>query len=412
MDFKRIEGGICAPQGFLAYGVHCGLRKNKSKPDLAMICSELPCDAAAVYTQNKVKGATIVVTKQHIEEDGKLQALIINSGNANTCNIDGEEKAMMMCKLCADELKLSPSAIGVASTGIIGEILPIEPIQQAVPALAKGLSIDGNIQAAEAILTTDTCKKEVSVEFLINGTICRVGGMAKGSGMIHPNMATMLCFLTTDVAIESSLLQKIVSAVTNDTFNMVSVDGDTSTNDMVVAMASGKAQNERLNTCSDKESIEVFEQALFYVMRELSRKIASDGEGATKLLECNVVGGTDQVNAKIVAKAVITSSLFKSAMFGKDPNWGRILCAVGYSGADIDVDKVQVTLESVNGSVCVCENGRGVSFDERLAHEVLKPEEVKININLHLSSDCAHDATAWGCDLTYDYVKINAAYHT
>lgn len=405
--FKKIGGGVCAPEGFFASGIHCGLRKNKKKPDLALIYCDVPCEAAAVYTKNKVKGAPILVTREHLK-NSKARAVIVNSGNANTCNIDGEEKASEMCSLAARAVGITTDEVLVASTGIIGEVLPIEPIKAAIPQLAKTLAKDGNRQAREAILTTDLVKKETSFTFELDGVTCTMGGMAKGSGMIHPNMATMLCFMTTDINITSELLQKALSAVTEDTFNMVSVDGDTSTNDMALIMASRKAVNTLIDKASSK-GYKLFVEGLHFMMENLSKKIAKDGEGATKLLECNVCGAKDKKSAKAIAKSVITSSLFKSAMFGQDPNWGRILCAVGYSEAQVDIDRVKVCLCSKTGEVIVCENGRGVSVDLAEAFEVLTADEIRINITL---GDGKAKATAWGCDLTYDYVKINAAYHT
>lgn len=405
--YETIDGGVCAANGFLAAGVHCGLRKNKAKPDLALIYSEVLCNAASVYTQNKVKGAPIVVTRQHLE-NGKAQAIIVNSGNANTCNIDGEYKAEMMCELASNELAIDKTNVVVASTGIIGEVLPIEPIANAIPKLKAALSHDGNNDAALAILTTDTCKKEFAVTFELDGVKCVVGGMCKGSGMIHPNMATMLCFITTDVSIHPDLLHDALLTVTDKTFNMVSVDGDTSTNDMVTVLASGSAQNVYIDN-PRSDAYDVFLNALYAVMMNLARLVAQDGEGATKLLECCVTGcETDQV-AKVIAKSVITSNLFKSAMFGQDPNWGRILCAVGYADASFDVGHVSVRLKSSNGEVTVCKNGRGVEFDTNLVKEVLHSDEIKILIKLGNEDG---KAVAWGCDLTYDYVKINAAYHT
>lgn len=406
-EFDMIEGGVCAAKDFQASGVHCGLRKNKEKPDLALIYSKTPCHAAAVYTQNKVKGATIHVTKAHLA-DNRAQAVIINSGNANTCNPDGEEKAEAMCALAAEALSLSPEDIAVASTGIIGEILPLKPIEKAMPALKKALRPDGNEDAANAIMTTDTYKKEFAVRFSLGGKECTLGGMAKGSGMIHPNMATMLCFMTTDVNIDPDLLKSALSQVTKDTFNMVSVDGDTSTNDMALILASGKAGNAIIEDISS-EDYQIFVNALYVIMMNLSREIARDGEGATKLLECAVDGAVNETAAKIVAKSVITSSLFKSAMFGEDPNWGRILCAVGYSGAELDIDEAEVFLQSENGQICVCRQGRGISFSAEEAKKVLSANEIRIIIHL---ADGEGKAVAWGCDLTYDYVKINAAYHT
>lgn len=407
LEFSQIEGGVCAPVGFVANGVHCGLRRNKKHPDLALIYCDVPCNTAAVYTQNKVKGAPIHVTKANIA-NGIAQAVIVNSGNANTCNPDGEEKAAKMCALAANALLIAPNDVVVASTGIIGDPLPIEPIEKAIPKLKAGLSAQGNEKAREAILTTDLTKKEIAISFMIDGVLCKIGGMAKGSGMIHPNMATMLCFMTSDISISHELVQKAISTVTIDTFNMVSVDGDTSTNDMAVILCSGKAGNPMI-TNESTEAYQKFEAALHLVMRYLSREIARDGEGATKLLECNVIGAVNTESARLIAKSVITSSLFKCAMFGKDPNWGRILCAVGYSGGEVDVEGVEVELSSVGGAFVVCKNGRGTGYDHEIATCVLAASEIHINIKL---SDGDSTATAWGCDFTYDYVKINAAYHT
>lgn len=405
--YDFVEGGVCAAKGFQASGIHCGLRKNREKPDLALLYSESSCKAAAVYTTNKVKGATLIVTKEHLENH-MAQAVIINSGNANTCNPDGEEKAKMMCELAAQELELQVEDVLVASTGVIGEILPIEPIAAACPKLVKELRLDGNSDAALAILTTDTMRKEIAVTFDLDGVPCTIGGMAKGSGMIHPNMATMLCFMTTDAAIESELLQMALSAVTKDTFNMVSVDGDTSTNDMALIMASGKAGNPEI-TSIDSPGYQKFVNGLYAVMMNLSRMIAGDGEGATKLIECTVTGAENEEAAKIVAKSVITSSLFKSAMFGEDANWGRILCAIGYAETDVDIDSVDVALKSENGEIVVCQGGRGVNFSEEKAKKILQAEEVKILLTLGNGNG---KAVAWGCDLSFDYVKINASYRT
>lgn len=405
--YKFIVGGVCATRGFMASGVHCGLRKNRTKPDLALIYSEKECTAVAVYTTNKVKGATIYITQKHLQNK-KAKAVIINSGNANTCNLDGEEKALMMCELIATELGINTDDVIVASTGIIGEILPIEPIQKAVPNLKASLSEIGNENASLAILTTDTCKKECAVSFLLDGKTCTIGGMCKGSGMIHPNMATMLCFLTSDVNIHPDLLQQALSSVTKNTFNMVSVDGDTSTNDMVSLLASGTAQNKIIDN-PDSEDYTIFLNGLYAVMMNLSREIARDGEGATKLLECSVVGAQTDETAKIIAKSVITSSLFKTAMFGEDPNWGRILCAIGYADAEFDIDEVAVRIKSEVGDITVCKNGRGIDFDVEKVIEILRCDEVKVVVKI---GSGIGQAVAWGCDLTYDYVKINADYHT
>ena len=403
---KTVSGGVCAAKGFTANGLHCGIRKNHNKKDLAMIFSEVKANAAAVYTTNLVKGAPLIVTKQHLS-DGRAQVVICNSGNANTCNADGIEIAEKMSELAAQELGLSPDDIVVASTGVIGQKLDIAPIAAAVPALAAGLSVEGSTAACEAIMTTDTEQKQLAVEFELGGKTCRIGGIAKGSGMIHPNMATMLVFLTTDAAISSEMLQKALSSDVKKSFNMLSVDGDTSTNDMVTVLANGMAGNEEI--CCDNEDFAVFMKALNSVTVQLCRMIVGDGEGATKLLECAVNGAKDEENAKTVAKSVVCSSLLKAAMFGADANWGRVLCAIGYSGAEVDVSKVNVSFKSVKGEICVCRNGAGIDFSEEKAKEILLEKEIDILIGLGDGDACA---TAWGCDLTYDYVKINGDYRT
>ena len=403
---RVIEGGVCAAKGFTANGVHCGIRKNHSKKDLALIVSAVPASAAAVYTTNLVKGAPITVTKNHIA-DGMAQAVICNSGNANTCNANGIEIAEAMSDLVAKAINVKAEDVVVASTGVIGQPLCIDPIAEGMEALASGLSAEGGKAAAEAIMTTDTVMKEVAVEFEVGGKICHIGGIAKGSGMIHPNMATMLVFLTTDCAIAPNMLQKALSGDIANTFNMISVDGDTSTNDMVTVLANGLAGNETI-TC-EGEDFTAFMQALNTVTIALCRKIAGDGEGATKLLECKVTGAADLANAKIVAKSVICSSLLKAAMFGADANWGRVLCAIGYSGADVDVNKIDVAFRSCAGTVEVCKNGAGIEFSEEIAKTVLLEKEIEILVELN-SGEVA--STAWGCDLTYDYVKINGDYRT
>ena len=403
---KMISGGICAAKGFTASGVHCGIRKSQSKKDLALIMSSVPASAAAVYTTNLVKGAPLTVTKKHLE-NGKAQAVICNSGNANTCNADGIEIAEKMSSLLANELKINASDVVVASTGVIGQPLDVSVIASGIPALCAALSPDGCDDAAEGIMTTDTVKKEVAVEFEIGGKTCRIGGIAKGSGMIHPNMATMLVFITTDAAIAPAMLQKALSGDIADTFNMVSVDGDTSTNDMVTVLANGLAGNDEI-TC-DGDDFAVFMKALNTCTVALCRMIAGDGEGATKLLECKVSGAADIPTAKTVAKSVICSSLLKAAMFGADANWGRVLCAIGYSGANVDVNKVDVSFESKAGKITVCVNGAGVPFSEEEAKQILLEKEIDILIGLNSGSAAA---TAWGCDLTYDYVKINGDYRT
>ena len=403
---KMIEGGVTAAQGFVAGGIHCGVRKNKSKPDLAMIYSEKPCAAAAVYTQNLVKGAPILVTQKNIA-DGTAKAVICNSGNANTCNADGEEKAQTMCDLAAQALGIEPQDVVVASTGVIGQVLPMEPIQAGIPELVKALSADGSHAAATAIMTTDTIAKEAAAEAEIGGKTVKVGGISKGSGMIHPNMATMLCFVTTDCAISPAMLDKAIHQVTEKTFNMISVDEDTSTNDTFAILANGAAGNPEIT--APGPDYDAFAQALEAVCRQLSKLMAGDGEGATKLLICRVDGAMDLAMARTVAKSVICSTLFKAAMFGADANWGRVLCAIGYSGAAVDVDKIDVSFRSAKGQVDVCQNGAGIPFSEEEASQVLSEHEIEILVHLHLGEASAE---AYGCDLTYDYVKINGDYRT
>ncbi len=403
---KIIEGGICAAKGFTAGGIHCGIRKNKDKRDLSLIYSAVKAAAAATYTTNLVKGAPLIVTKEHIS-DGYAQAVICNSGNANTCNANGIEIAEQMSALLSKALCIDEKDVVVASTGVIGEPLDIEPIAKGIPALIDSLSEEGSAEAAEGIMTTDTVKKEVAVEFELGGKICRIGGIAKGSGMIHPDMATMLVFITTDAAIAPDMLQKALSGDIKNTFNMVSVDGDTSTNDMVTVLANGMAGNEPIT--ADGDDFAQFMKALNTVTMNLCRKIAGDGEGATKLLECKVSGAKDEATAKTVAKSVICSSLLKAAMFGADANWGRVLCAIGYSKADVDVNKIDVSFKSAKGEIPVCVDGSGIEFSEEFAKDILLEKEIEILIELKSGSA---QATAWGCDLTYDYVKINGDYRT
>ncbi len=403
-----IQGGVCAAKGFSASGIHCGIRKNRSKRDIALIYSASRANAAAVYTTNLVKGAPLIVTKAHIA-DGCAQAIICNSGNANTCNADGIEIAEKMSAMTADALGIRADDVVVASTGVIGQPLNLEPIAAGIPVLCDTLSseFEGGANAAEAIMTTDTVAKEVAVSFTVGGKECRLGGIAKGSGMIHPNMATMLVFLTTDCAISSEMLAKALSSDVRSTFNMVSVDGDTSTNDMVAILANGAAGNEEI-TCEGEDFAE-FAAALNTVTVALCRMIAGDGEGATKLLVCVVDGASSLCQAKTVAKSVICSSLLKAAMFGADANWGRVLCAIGYSGADVDISRVDVSFRSAAGVVDVCRGGAGIPFSEETAKKVLLEREIEILVSLGSGE---YGATAWGCDLTYDYVKINGDYRT
>lgn len=409
--FEYIEGGVCAPQGFKAGGIHCGLTHagaidSGTKNDLAVIVSDTECTAAAVYTTNKVKGAPIQVTRKNIS-DGKAKGVVVNSVNANTCNADGVEKAERMCVSAASNTGLEPTDFIVASTGVIGQPLPIEPIEKAMPELCKNLSYEGNSAAVEAIMTTDTQPKEVAVRFELGGKTCTMGGMLKGSGMIHPNMATTLSFITTDAAIAPEYLQRCLSDVIRKTLNMVSVDGDTSTNDMCCIMANGLAGNEMIRT--ESTDYAKFTDALFVVLLNLARMMARDGEGATKLIECVCCGANDVETAQTVAKSVITSSLFKAAMFGEDANWGRILCAVGYANADFDIEQVDVSIASDAGKVEVCKNGSGVPFSEEEAKKILSEEEINIFVSIGSGE---YNAAAWGCDLTYDYVKINGDYRS
>lgn len=403
---KKIQGGVCAPIGFKANGVHCGIRKNKTKRDLSLIVSDVRAAAACVYTQNLVKGAPILVTKKHMA-GGYASAIVCNSGNANTCNENGEEIAEQMCGLVADAAGISASDVIVASTGVIGQPLSLDPIREGMPSLVSGLSEEGSSLAAQGIMTTDTIPKEIAYSFQLGGKECHIGAIGKGVGMINPNMATMLIFITTDAAISPAMLQKALSADVKDSFNMVSVDGDTSTNDMVAVLANGCAGNEPV-TAPGKD-FNAFRKALNKVTTYLCRKIAGDGEGATKLLECKVTGAKSKAAARTVAKSVIKSNLFKAAMFGADANWGRVLCAIGYSGADVDITKVSVDFRSRAGELAVCRNGSGIPFSEEEAKKILSEKEIEILIGL---DDGSGKATAWGCDLTYEYVKINGDYRT
>ena len=405
---EKIQGGVCAPKGFKANGIHCGIRKNKTKRDLALIVSERRASAAAVYTTNLVKGAPIAVTKAHLT-DGHAQAMICNSGNANTCNADGVEIAEGMSGLVQEALGIDAEDVIVASTGVIGQPLSLAPIAAGMKGLSAGLSggDEGSGRAAEAIMTTDTVAKEAACTFWAGGRLCTLGGIAKGSGMIHPNMATMLVFLTTDAAIPPDMLRKAILTDLEDSFHMMSVDGDTSTNDMLSIMANGLAGNAEIT--EEGEDYEAFCEGLRTVTHELCRIMAKDGEGATRLIECHVDGAPDKATARTVAKSVICSTLFKSAVYGADANWGRVLCAIGYSGAEVDVTKIDVDFVSSAGRIGVCRAGSGIPFSEEEAKKVLAADEVEVWIGLHDGED---DAVAWGCDLTYDYVKINADYRT
>ena len=406
--YTYVDGGVCAAQGFVANGLNAGINPDKKKNDLCLVYSKEPCSAAGVYTQNKVKGAPVIVTRENLKKShGIAHAILANSKNANTCNFDGIEIAEKACKLAADQLGIKPEEVIIGSTGVIGQRLSIQPFEEYMKPLAEGMTADGNDRAAYAIMTTDTVMKQVAVEFKIGEAICRMGGMAKGSGMIHPNMATTLNFLTSDVAITPELIQKALSDVVKVTYNCLSVDGDTSTNDTVTVMANGLAGNTLID--KEGEDYETFRQALYIVMMNMTRMLAADGEGASKLLECSVTGAPDQETAIIIAKSVIRSPLLKCAMFGEDANWGRVLCAIGYAEAEFDIDKVDVDFESEFGKIAVCRDGSGVEFSEEIAAKILSAEEIHILVELKQGKA---QAKAWGCDLTYDYVKINGDYRS
>lgn len=397
---KGIEGGIAAAKGYKTGAVHSGIRASQSKKDLAVIVSEVPCQAAAVYTSNIVKAAPLHITREHLG-DGTAQAIVINSGNANACAPRGEENALREAQAAAKLLGLKTEDVLVASTGVIGQELPIEVIETA---MGQIVLTDDSADTAKAIMTTDTKMKQTAVEFELNGKTVHLGGIAKGSGMIHPNMGTMLCFVTTDAAISQSVLQQSLSKIVKKTFNRISVDGDTSTNDMCIVLANGLAGNEEITQQND-----VFDQALESVMKDLAVMIASDGEGASRLIISTVVNAADETQAETLAMSVASSSLFKAAMFGSDANWGRVLCAMGYSGAKFDPEKVDVLFQSDAGTVEVAKNGRGLDFDEDLAKKILSRDQVQVVMNLH-EGDVS--VTCWGCDLTYDYVKINGDYRS
>ncbi len=399
-----ITGGICAPKGFIASGIACGIRK-ADKKDLALIVSQKKAATAGVYTKNLVKGAPVIVTQKHLA-NGYARAIIANSGNANTCNDNGIEIAEGMCDLVKKYTGIDSRDVVVASTGVIGQKLSLDPITNGMSALVMGLGKNSD-DAATAIMTTDTVKKEVALQFELGGKQVKMGAIAKGSGMIHPDMATMLVFVTSDAAIAPDMLQKALDYSIADTFNMISVDRDTSTNDTMIVMANGMAENEII--CSEGEDYELFKAALFELSLNLSRSIAKDGEGATKLLECVVTGAKSKSDARLVAKSVICSPLFKCAMFGADANWGRVLCAIGYAGADVDISKVGVGFKSDAGEIYVCKDGGGINFSEEKAKEVLSCSNIVINVSL---GDGDASATAFGCDLTYDYVKINGDYRS
>lgn len=406
-NFKFIDGTVTSPLGFTAQGVCASIKpSNTIKRDLALIYCEKPCTAAAVYTKNLVKSSTIQVTKKHLE-NGVAQAVIVNSGNANTCNADGVEIAEKMCAVAAETLSVNSDDVIVASTGVIGQPLPIEPVIKGAKMMKGKLSKDGGTNAAEAIMTTDTVKKEMAMEMTLGGKKVIVGGIAKGSGMIHINMGTMLSFVTTDAAVSAEMLECALREAVEDSYNMVSVDGDTSTNDTLAIMASGLAGNEPITEKND--DYKIFVAGLTEAFRSLAKQLAGDGEGATKLLVCTVDGAKTKKDAVTVSKSIICSSLLKAAMFGADANWGRVLCAIGYSGADVDVNKVDVLFKSEKGEILVCKDGAGVEFSEEKAKEILLEKEINILVFLN---DGNGRAEAYGCDLTYDYVKINGDYRT
>ncbi len=405
-NIKYKEGGVCSAKGFKAAGTIAGFRKNKTKKDLCLIVSDCMCSAAAVYTTNKVKGAPIEVTREHIA-DGKARAIICNSGNANTCAPEGIFVAQETCRLAAEALGINPEDMAVCSTGVIGEKLAVEPFKNGIPVLANNLSYDGSDDAAAAIMTTDTMAKSIAVEFELDGRKCTIGGIAKGSGMINPNMATMLSFITTDVNISPAMLQKALNKDIKTSFNQICVDGDTSTNDTVIIMANAMAQNNIIK--NEGDDFDMFCEALSEVTVYLSKKMARDGEGATKLIECNVTGAADEYTAQKVSKSVISSDLLKAAIFGADANWGRVLCAIGYTEGEFSVDNIDVTMSSSKGSVTVCKASEAAEYSEEIATEILSEEEITININMNQGNS---SASAWGCDLTYDYVKINGSYRS
>ncbi len=406
MQIKEIQGGICAPKGYKAAGTHCGIRYSSDKKDLMMIVSDVTADAAGVYTTNKVKGAPITVTKENIS-DGKASLIVCNSGNANTCAPDGEAVAKRICAIAAEAAGKNAGDVIVASTGVIGEPMAITPFEEGIPVLAQNLSSDGSSDAAAAIMTTDTVKKEIAIEFELGGKTCRIGCIAKGSGMIHPDMATMLCFITTDAAVSYEMLRKALSDDVKDSFNQMSVDGDTSTNDMAMIMANGMAGNALIT--AEGEDYDAFCEALAYVTRYTAMKLASDGEGAGKLIICELRGAPDKDTARKVSRSVVSSSLLKAAIFGEDANWGRVLCAIGYTDADFSADKVDVIMKSANGSVTVCLDSRYTPHSEEEAAKILAADEIIIDVDL---KDGDASSTAWGCDLTYDYVKINGDYRS
>ncbi len=407
MEIKYIDGGVTAPKGFLASGIYCGIKQGSVKKDLALIYSEVPAAASGMFTKNKVKGAPIYICKDHLANK-KAQAIIINSGNANTCNgDDGLSKAKKMTALQAKALKLKTDDVLVASTGVIGVPLNIDAIKDGIPLLTEKLSKDGNEDAASAIMTTDTFMKQLAAEFYIGDKKVTIGTMAKGSGMIEPNMGTMLSFITTDLSISPHLLDEALKSTVTVTYNRVSVDGDTSTNDSIFILANGQAGNA---TITEKdENYNTFVNVLKEMNTIMAKNIAKDGEGATKLLECQITGAANEKDAVTFGKSVINSSLVKTAMFGSDANWGRILCALGYANIEFAPEKVDVSFSSCGGEIEVCKNGSSLTFDEDKAKEVLDQKEITIKVNLSQGKSSAY---VWGCDLSYEYVKINGDYRS
>ena len=406
---KFMEGGVCAAQGFRAAGIHVGVKTHAAwKKDVALIVSDVECAASAVFTKNVVKAAPIHVDKVHLA-DGKARAIIANSGNANACAPHGEENAEKMCAAAAKAIGCKAEDVLVSSTGVIGQTINIQAIEDGVPELYGALarSAEASDAAAHAIMTTDTVKKEVAVETTVGGKTVRMGGIAKGSGMIHPNMGTMLCFLTTDCAISPEMIRTALLETVNVSFNRISVDGDTSTNDSCIVLANGLAGNETIT--AKGPDYDAFLEALQALCMELAKKMASDGEGAKHLITCNVQGAKDEAQAETVSKSVVSSTLTKAAIFGADANWGRVLCAMGYSGVEFDPDKVDVHFASAAGDIAVCEKGRGLDFDEELAKKILTEHDVEINITM---GEGEATCTCWGCDITYDYIKINGDYRT
>ena len=419
---KQLSGGVAAPKGFRAAGVHCGVKKGKGdgnqppkskrpevldgKKDLALIISDQPCTAAAVYTMNRVKAAPLYVTMDHLE-NGEAQGIVVNSGNANACAPNSHEHAEEMCELAAAATGIKASDFVVASTGVIGQELNMAPIRSGIPACAAALSPEGSGDAADAIMTTDTVRKEMAVSCAVGGKTVTIGAIAKGSGMIHTNMGTMLCFVTTDCAITQEMLSDALHEIVPRTFNRVTIDGDTSTNDMCVVLANGMAENPLIEWKDDGYT--VFYKALYSLFEQMARAIAADGEGASRLITCTVRNARSEESAERLSKAVVGSSLVKAAMFGADANWGRVLCAMGYSKAPFRPEYVDVKFSSDVGDLLVCQQGAGVDFDEAAAKSILSQDEVVIDVDLH---EGEYAATCWGCDLTYDYVKINGDYRT